>query len=190
MSERLLKPEIKIPTKVSEQLLYIPSESYRINVCQQLFKGLVFFLTSYGVEIDISVSGYRTKTLDRVNEKIIRRKSDVAMRDIYGVRIITEDTRREWIKDLIQSAYPLTPKVFPDGKPSVREYADPVVREFFREKHNPHTSPIYSAMHVNIAFERVGSPYLDIAEIQIMNNEELGIYNDTRDEYLQKQNST
>lgn len=190
MTERFIKPEIKIPTKVSEQLLYIPNESYRINVCQQLFKGLLFYLSSYGVEIDREVSGYRTKSVNRINEKIVRRKSDVAVRDIYGVRIITEDIRREWIKDLIQSAYPLTPKVFPDGKPSVREYADPIVREFFREKHNPHTSPIYSAMHVNIAFERVGSPYLDIAEIQIMNKMELGIYDETRDEYLQKQNST
>lgn len=188
MIERFSKANFGIPETVYSQLAYLPDENYRINVSKQLFEGLSFYLNSFGVEIDMAKSSYRTKSIDRIKEKIVRRKSNVAVRDIYAVRFITQEKDRPKLTKLIQDAYPLTPNVFLDGKPSVREYANSQVRDFFRQNHNPHTSPLYSALHVNIVFERYGSPYLDIAEVQIMNHEELDIYDSTRQDYIDAQN--
>ncbi len=187
MSEKFREYTPRMPFNAFEQIQILPEEAYRLKVTENLFKGIIFYLELNDVLISKEVSSFRTKSIERMQEKVTRRKSSVPIRDIYGIRIITEDARRQWLTDLIQKAYPLTPKVFPDGKPSVREYADPRIREFFREKHNPHTSPIYSALHVNVVFERQGTHLLDIAEVQIMNTSELLIYNETREEYLKNQ---
>ena len=105
------------------------------------------------------------------------------IRDIYGIRLITEEEDRERIKNLIQSAYPATQKSFSDGKPSARDYRDPEVREKNIEKSNPCMSPLYSAMHVNFVFRCEGENVFDIGEVQIMTWEEFEIYRQTREEY-------
>lgn len=179
-----------MPFNAYEQIEILPDVDLRTKISENLFVGVLYYMELMGVIMERELSSFRTKNIERIQEKIKRRKSTVPIRDIYGIRIITEDSRREWIKDILQKAYPLTPDIFPDGKPSVREYANPTIREFFREKHSPYTSPLYSALHVNVVFKREGSHLLDIAEIQIMNKRELKIYNDTREEYLQKRSLT
>lgn len=189
MAEKLKEYPPRMPFNAYEQIQILPDFDFRMRISRNLFAGVGYYLNLLGVSFDKDLSTFRAKDVERIQEKITRRKSAVPVRDIYGIRIITEDPRREWIKDILQKAYPLTPDMFPDGKPSVREYANPTIREFFREKHNPHTSPLYSALHVNVVFERLGSHLFDIAEIQIMNKRELEIYNDTREEYLRNRTS-
>lgn len=178
----------RMPENVYDQLNHLPDVSIRGRICESVATGVYTLLTFHGIKID-DVS-CRTKSVERINEKIKIRKSTGVIRDIYGVRFITEEPDRSKIKDLILSAYPLTPVVFSDGRPSVREYADPAVRDFIREKYNPHISSEHSAMHVNVVFKREGSNVLDIAEIQVMNAQELTTYNLTRESYVNGRNGS
>jgi hypothetical protein len=185
--ERFFRPA-RFPVDAGEQIAHLPDKNTRIKIVQNIYNGLVFLLSCYGIEINRELSGLRVKTEERTSEKIARRGVSIPLRDIYGIRLICLEQDRDRLRQLIQSAYPLTPKDFPDGKPSWRDYSDPVVREFFREKHNPHTSSNYSALHINIAFLREDSDLIDIAEVQVMTKAELDIYNLTREEYLNNQN--
>lgn len=176
----------RMPENVYDQLNHLPDISVRGQICESVAKGVFTLLTFHGIKID-DVS-CRTKSVERIYEKIKIRKSVGVVRDIYGSRFITEEPDRSKIKDLILSAYPLTPLVFSDGRPSVREYADPTVRDFIRQNFNPHISSLHSALHINVVFKREGSNVLDIAEIQIMNAQELTTYNLTRESYVNGRN--
>lgn len=177
----------KIPYSFEDQRNSLPNQETQQQIVDQLLMGITALLTSYGFSVDREKSLGRVKSIGRMQEKIVRRGSKTPLRDIYGIRVITDDARRAQMRELIQSAYPETPKVFSDGKPSFRDYSNPEVREYFRKNHNQHTSPLYSALHINIAFEREGSALLEIAEIQIMSHSELDIYNQTRAGYVTDQ---
>jgi hypothetical protein len=182
--ERLGEQILRMPRDAYEQKSSLPDETTRLAISRKIFSGLSFLLTSYQVEIDWEKSGPRpTKDSARIDNKVKRRNSTDPMRDIYGARFITEDPRRGWLVSLIQSAYPATPKVFLSGKLSARDYRDPAVRASHIERFNPHMSPLYSALHVNIVFAREDSDILDIGEVQIMTHEELKIYEQTRGDY-------
>ncbi|QQG41578.1 MAG: hypothetical protein HYV90_05490 [Candidatus Woesebacteria bacterium] len=181
--ERSLNTIIRLPEDVYEQKNNLPGIEIREKISKSIFTGLSFFLIFNGVEVDWEESGYRTKRIARIEDKIKRRDSTEPERDIYGVRFITEVEDRGWLSRLIQSAYPLTPKEFPGGKPSIRDYRNPEVRASHIEKSNPHMSPIYSALHINFVFQRSGSSLLDIGEVQIMTHGELMVYKQTRDGY-------
>lgn len=174
------------PISSSEQLQTLPSEVVREVMARNLYFSLIFLLGSFGITTDRDKSSYRAKSMDRIIEKLERRKGP--LRDLIGVRLIIEPENREQSIRIISDAFPLTPKVFPDGKPYIRDYSNPAIREYFREKHNPHTSPFYSALHINVAFLRDG--IIDFAEVQLMSHEELKIYNRTREEYIKKRLST
>lgn len=182
--ERESRLSARLPEDVYEQIRNLPDVGLRIEITESIFKGLSTLLTLNDVEIDWKLSGPRPpKTIARVEDKIIRRNSKAPAADFYGGRFVTQDPRRTWLKDLIQSAYPLTPEFFATGKPTARDYRDPKVRESHIEKMNPHMSPIYSALHINFIFLRDNSNLYDIAEAQIMTHEELGIYKLTHDGY-------
>jgi hypothetical protein len=176
----------RYPKTSSEQLDSLPDEAMREAMAKNLYVGLVFLMESFGITVDKDKSSYRVKSMDRIIEKIERRRAP--LRDLIGVRLIIEPENRSRVTQIISDAFPLTPKVFPDGKPYIRDYSNPTVREYFREKHNPHTSPFYSALHINVAFLRDGK--IDFAEVQVMSHEELKIYNHTREEYIKKRLST
>lgn len=176
----------RLAVDANEQLGVIPDTKSGILISKNIYKGLTFLLESYGIKVNREHSSFRLKTPDRVIQKIARRGAQVPIRDIYGIRLITEEANRELIAKLIVSAYPRTPPVFPDGKLRVRDYSDPVVRQQMLEKYNHYSSSFYSALHINIAFLREGCEFYDIAEVQVMNLQELEIYNQTRQEYEQK----
>ena len=174
----------RLPEDVYEQLRLLPEPEIGEEICKSLFFDIVALLNSEGIKVDFYKSGFRVKSLDRIKAKVESRNSTSPLRDIYGIQIITEERDRERIKDIIQSNYPATPKNFPDGMPSFRDYADTETREYIKSKFNPHISSLYSAMHVNIVFVREGVDVCDIAEVQVMTQAELALYNHTREEYL------
>ncbi|KKQ92560.1 MAG: hypothetical protein UU16_C0022G0007 [Candidatus Woesebacteria bacterium GW2011_GWA2_40_7] len=174
---------IRIPEDVYEQKNSLPDIETREKIAKSLFVGFSYFLILNNIKIDWEESGYRAKRLSRIENKIKRRDSVVPGGDIYGVRFITEEEDRGALSRLIQSAYSLTPNVFPWGKPSIRDYRNPEVRASHIEKSNPHMSPIYSALHINFIFQRRDSKLLDIGEVQIMTHKELAVYKQTRDGY-------
>lgn len=180
----MLVDQARLPEDVFEQLKNLPNIEERKEVSMSIFKGFAFLVVSYGFEIDWELSGPRPpKTITRIESKTIRRSATDPMGDIYGGRIVTEDPRRELLVELIEMAYPDTPKFLPWGKPTTRDYRDPEVRASHIEKNNPHMSPLYSALHKNFVFRRKGADKLDIGEIQAMSHEELGIYKLTHEGY-------
>lgn len=179
--EILFDYPVRMPKDVYEQLEHLSDFGERKMSCSALERGIVILLTSYGVKIEESSS--RPKSVTHIKEKTRRRNSTTPLKDINGVRIITEEGNRERLIDIIQSAYPATPKFFADGKPSARDYRDPKVREQNIEKSNPNMSPLYSALHINFVFQREGSTLYDIGEVQIMTQGEFEIYKQTRKDY-------
>ena len=183
--ENILWAKARMPKNVYEQkdiLKGINVES-REKICKALHLRIFVMLASNGIKIESS--SHRVKTDERIEEKI-KRKNVIypfPLNDIFGIRIITEESDREKIKNLIQSAFPATPALLPDGKTSARDYRDSGVRSEHIENHNPHMSDRYSAMHVNFIFRREGSDIYDIGEVQVMTKEELKIYNETRPFY-------
>lgn len=180
--EKLFYPA-RMPEDVYEQLRHLPSIEKRTEITKAVFEGLSNLLVSHGIAVDWGQSGYRAKSVARIEDKITRRRSTEPQRDIYGVRFVTQEENRVWLKDLIQSAYPATPKVFAGGKLSSRDYRERAVRERHIEKSNPHMSPMYNALHVNFVFRREWSNIYDIGEVQIMTQKELVIYEETRKGY-------
>lgn len=180
--EKLFNPA-RMPENVYEQLRYLPSIEKRMAIAKAIFEGLSSLLVSHGVVVDWGQSGYRAKSVDRIEDKITRRNSTEPQGDIYGVRFVTEEEDRVWLKNLIQSAYPQTPKVFSGGKLSARDYRDAGVREQHIERSNPHMSPMYNALHINFVFRREASMIYDIGEVQVMTPKEFVTYEETRKGY-------
>ncbi|HJY98135.1 MAG TPA: hypothetical protein VJ227_00265 [Patescibacteria group bacterium] len=181
MSERENVPGPRLPSSVAEQIINLPDFCDRAGVCVDLARKLSLVLETNGIEY--SIVSFRPKTDDKIKEKLTRRGGASLMRDIYGVRFITEEKDRLKIAKIVQDAFPFTPESFPDGMPSVRDYADPKVRDFVRSNFNPGISSRHSAMHINIVFLREGSSLFDIAEVQILTPEEMRIFKETREEY-------
>jgi hypothetical protein len=174
--------KVRMPENVYEQISGLPDPETCKEIDRALHIRIVGLLESNG--ITILGSSYRVKDRSRIVEKIERKGSSRAINDIFGIRvIITEESDREKIGRIIQSAFPLTPALLPDGKKSVRDYRNPAVRSEHIENHNPHMSDRYSAMHVNFVFRRAGSDVYDIGEVQVMTKEELKIYKETRPFY-------
>ena len=133
------------------------------------------------LEFDLEESSYRVKSREDIREKSITRKSVSPVRDIYGVRFVVRNEDRFKITNLA-TYFPLTPDFFADGRPSVREYANPNVRSYIRGAFNPNIGE-YSALHINIVFQRNNSKIYDIAEIQIMTKDELTVSKNNRNLY-------
>lgn len=180
------KPRVlRMPENAYEQLVNLPDKEVRRGLCLILGQAILGLMDLNGIKIEkVTV---RAKTAESMWRKIERRKSEAPLRDIYGIRLLTEEPDRMKIKDLIQKVFPLTPGEFADGTPSFREYADPETRRQARER-NKRISERHSAMHINIVFLREGSPVYDIAEIQVLNNEEMKIFEETRGEYKNGKN--
>jgi hypothetical protein len=183
--ENVLWAKARMPKSVYEQkdiLKGIDVET-REEICKALHLRIFVLLASNGIKI--KSSSHRVKSDERIEEKIERKNViyPFPLNDNFGIRIITEEPDREKIKNIIQSAFPITPALLPDGKASARDYRDPSVRSEHIENHNPHMSDRYSAMHVNFIFRREGSDVYDIGEVQVMTKEELKIYNETRPFY-------
>lgn len=175
---------MEIPANVYEQIANFPSETEQEKTCKEIFVGIQTLLNLYGITLDMEKSSYRVKSRIGVENKIKIRKSSAPIRDKYGFRFITEEADRDRLRRIIQLAYPATPERFADGRPSVREYANPEVREYIKKNFNPNISSQHSALHFNIVFQREGSLLYDIAEVQIMTKKEFEIYNQTRGEYV------
>lgn len=170
----------RMPENAYEQLVNLPDKETRRELCLTLGQTILDLLDLNGIKVEkVTV---RAKTAESMWRKIERRNSKAPLRDIYGIRIITEESDRMRIKDLIQGLFPLTPEKFADGTPSFREYADPETRRQARNR-NKNISERHSALHVNVVFLREGSDYYDIAEIQVLSSEEMKIFEETREEY-------
>lgn len=178
----------RMPKDVYEQLDRLPCDEERGEICMELAQKIYSLLSNNHIVVDNITM--RVKSEARMNSKIERRGSTAPLRDIYGIRIITEYPDRAKIAAIVQSAFPLTPEKFEDGMPSVREYANPETRQFVKSNFNPRISERHSAMHINIVFRGkdltiMASPteLLDIAEVQVLNEEEMRIFKETRGEY-------
>jgi hypothetical protein len=171
----------RLPADVFEQIRFLPRIDERERICVAISKRLATALKDNGVKIEDVET--RAKQADSIEDKIKRRGSTNPLRDIYRVRFITNYPDRSRVARIIQDSFPLTPKVFPDGMPSVRDYANPETREFVKSRFNPRISDRHSAMNVNIVFLRNGSRLCDIAEIQVLTTEEMALYKETRSEY-------
>lgn len=180
--ERESKILARMPETVWQQIASIPHPGERENICKALSELLKHRLKKEGVKIE-KVFPPRAKSLDRIEEKVKIRKTEAPLRDIYGVRFITNYPDRQKLAKIIQSAFPLTPAKFPDGMPSIRDYADPKIKEFVKKNFNPRISERHSALHVNVVFLRPGETFYDIAEIQVLTSEEMRIFEETRGEY-------
>lgn len=174
---------VRMPADVFEQIGTLPAEGRRVEVCRRLFEDIVRLFTLNNIEYDLAASSYRIKKVGDIRKKVIRRNSTDPLRDIYGIRVVTEKWPRQDLVEIIQSQYPLTPKKFANGMPSFREYADPDTRDFVRKNFNPNIYHEGGALHVNIVFKRMDSNLYDIAEIQVMNAKEMEIYKATREGY-------
>jgi hypothetical protein len=182
-TEKLFEVTGRMPESVHEQIANLPVFQEREQISKAIFEGIAILLATQDIHFDKTDSTYGTKSLSRIYNKIGRRNTEDPQGDIYRCRFELEIGNRGFVKDLIQAAYPLTPKVFPWGKPTARDYRDPAVLASHIEKSNPHMSPLYSALHINFVFRRKGSRILDIGEVQIMTKKEYEIYKQTRDGY-------
>jgi len=168
---------------VYEQMANLPSMKDQEKICKGLFTEVLAVLVDNGVDVDFEKSSYRVKSREGIEGKIKTRGSNAPMRDIDGIRVVVADKDRNNVTGMILDAFPLTPSNFPDGRPSVRDYASPSVRVFIRANFNPNISSEYSALHINVVFKREGSDIYEIAEVQIMTEEEYTAYFKTREIY-------
>lgn len=175
--------EGRMPFSVSEQLVKanLPPYEERERICTALVIRLLNEFDRNHIKIEDWTS--RAKTKEKIIEKVERRKSTFPVRDIYGLRFITWEKDRERIAKIIQGAFPETPEKFANGMPSVRDYANPAMREFVKSGYNKQISDRHSALHVNFVFLRAGSDIFDIGEVQILTPKEMEIFNETREEY-------
>lgn len=180
----------RMPTDVFEQLSNLPDKETQEKICEGIYNKVCAILNSHGVVFYDDISNCRVKSKERIEEKIKIRGSTLPVRDIYGTRMIVGDTDRYRVADIIKFGFPLTPDFFEDGRPSVREYADPLVREFISKNFNPHISSLYSALHINVVFHREGAMLYDIGEVQIMTKDELETSHHTREIYVSKRNGS
>lgn len=176
--EKIAAP--RMPINAYEQFVNLPDKETRSGLCLTLGQAILDLVDLNGIKVE--KVNIRVKTAESMWRKIERRNSNAPLRDIYGIRIITEEPDRMKIKDLIQRAFPLTPEKFADGTPSFREYADPETRRQSRNR-NKNISERHSALHINVVFLREGSDYYDIAEVQVLSSEEMKIFDETRGEY-------
>ncbi len=126
----------------------------------------------------------RVKTLESIEEKIANRPSNFILGDWLGIRHVFETwEERVGAAKLVQEAYPLTPKYFPDGKPTYRDYADENLKKLIRENFNSKIYRVGSALHVNFFVVPKGLDKIIPCEYQSMTIEEYKIYKKTHGEY-------
>lgn len=171
----------RMPKDVYEQMAVPICDEERGEILERLALRLFTILSTHGIVVEDG--SMRVKTQEKIEKKIIKRNSTSPLRDIYGVRFITSDPDRARIAEIIQLAFPLTPEKFENGMPTVRDYADPKMKEFIRGNFNPNIYLLGSAMHVNVIFPIEGRDILGIAEVQILTPEEMKIYKETHFEY-------
>lgn len=180
--ERKKEARKRFPEDVFDQLMDLPSDMIQEKICKKIFDEVASILTNNGIVFDVEKSSHRVKSREDIRKKSLTRKSLSPVRDIYGVRFIVREADRFRIESMIQPLFPLTPEIFADGRPSIREYADPKVREYMRGKFNPNIGE-YSALHINVVFQREGAKICDIAEVQIMTEKELEVSKSNRGMY-------
>lgn len=177
----ILRRKIRMPQDVSEQIADFPSKEESKTICRALEVRIRNIFAAAGEEIlDLT---WRVKTDESIKEKTERKNSTEPIRDRFGLRVVARVRDRLDTAKMIQADFPLTPRFFANGFPSIREYADPKVRDLIKQNFNPNISDLHSALHVNIAFLTSDSSRLKIAEIQIMTPEELEVYHSTREGY-------
>jgi|GEM_PF-4914311 len=184
LTERNFVSLTKMPESIQEQLTNLPCEEERGEICAELAVQLFSLLTSNGIVVENAT--FRSKESKKIEKKGEIRNSKAPLRDIYGVRFITNEKNRVRVAEIIRSQFPLTPEKFDDGMPSVRDYADPEMKAFVKANFNPRISERHSAMHINIVFQREGAKIYDIAEVQILSEDEMKIFKETREEYENK----
>lgn len=174
--------ESSLPFDVYDQIRFLPDFDKRGQICEELFGQMFSLLDSKGVEVDLAKSGYRAKTDVRVMQKIAERNSFFFLRDIFGLWfVLKNETDRLKIPGIVIPQFPLTPEVFADGTPSVRDYSSQDVRSINRSR-NKNISEAYSALHINGVFNYGGSR-LGIFELKAFTEEEDRLYQLTRREY-------
>ncbi|HKC04698.1 MAG TPA: hypothetical protein VKC54_02400 [Patescibacteria group bacterium] len=178
---QILRKRAKMPKNVFDQIKDFPGEAESKMICLALEARIRNVFEAEGEEI-LSLT-WRIKSDESIKEKIKRKNSKGPIRDKFGLMIQANLMDRIHMAQRIQADFPLTPKFFANGFPSIREYADPKVRRFVQQNFNPNISDLYGAMHVNVAFLTGNSAKLKIAEIQIMTPEEFKIYWATRGTY-------
>ena len=188
--EREITEYGRMPGDVYEQLVNLPDLETQEKICETIYGKVCSILDYHGIVFYEEVSNCRVKSKQRIEEKIKIRQSTRPVCDIYGTRIVVSDTDRYRVADIIKFGFPLTPDFFEDGRPTVREYADPNMRDFISKNFNPHISTLYSALHVNVIFHRQGASLYDIGEVQIMTKKELEMSKITREVYVNKRNGS
>lgn len=188
--EREIVNSGRMPIDVYEQLANLPDLETQNKICEGIYNKVCSILDYHGIVFFEEMSKCRVKSKERIEEKIKIRGTTLPVRDIYGNRMIISDTDRYRVADIIKFGFNLTPDFFEDGRPSVREYADPLVREFISKNFNPHISSLYSALHINVVFHREGAILYDIGEVQIMTKDELMSSLNTREGYVSKRNGS
>lgn len=179
--EQEQKHSVRLPKDVFEQISALPCDEERGEILVDLAIKLGALFGRNGIPLEAVTM--RIKSREKIQKKIERRGSSAPLRDLYGVRFVISNADRAGLAKIIQDAFPDTPEKFPDGMPSVREYADAQTRQFVKANFNPRISERHSAMHVNIVFPRDGSDLYEIAEVQILTPEEMQIFRETREEY-------
>ena len=175
--------QARMPEYVFDQLISLPPDIIQDKTCKKVFYEVAAILMKNEVVFDTEKSSFRVKSREDIRKKSITRKSISPVRDIYGVRFIVSEADRFRVQNMIQPYFSLTPETFSDGRPSIREYADLKVRDQVRENYNPNITDSYSALHINIVFQREGANVYDIAEIQIMTKKELEASKNSRRKY-------
>lgn len=188
--EREITESGRMPVDVYEQLANLPDSETQTKICGTIYDKVCSILDYHGITFYKEESNCRIKSKERIEEKIKIRGSTRPVCDIYGTRIIVDDADRYRVSDIIRFGFPLTPDFFEDGRPTVREYADPNMRDFISKNFNPHISSLYSALHINVVFHRDGANLFDIGEVQVMTKKELEMSKITREVYVSKRNGS
>src|SRR5512146_1306900 len=82
----------RMPKDVYEQFAHLPCDEERGEICMELAQKIFSLLSNNHVIIENVTM--RVKSEARMQSKIDRRGSTAPLRDIYGIRIITEDPDR------------------------------------------------------------------------------------------------
>lgn len=164
----------KIPVNTLEQLAQLPSSEEQERILSRLYNSVIQLLAGNNLTVDLEKSSKRSKTREAIDRKINRRGTGKPILDIYGIRLILTEDQIHQAVEILSTRYP-TPKRFPGGIPSERDYNDPTI------PWNPLRQPDYRAFHKNILF--TDGNQVGIAEIQLMTAGQWEIAQANRQDY-------